>query len=46
MAWMYAWNLPSEENTSTSYDIRAEDEGNAVYNESGGVTINGEDSSK
>ena len=46
MAWLYAWNLPSEETTSTSYDIQAEDEGNAVYNESGGVTINGEDSSK
>ena len=46
IAWLYAWNLPSEETTSTSYDIQAEDEGNAVYNESEGVTINGEDSSK
>ena len=46
ITWLYAWNLPSEETTSTSYDIQAEDEGNAVYNESGDVNINGEDSSK
>ena len=39
LAWLYAWNLPSEESTSESYDIQSEDNGNAVYNESGGVNI-------
>lgn len=36
LAWLYAWNLPSEESTSESYDIQSEDN---VYNESGGVNI-------
>ena len=40
--WLYAWNLPSEE-TSESYDIDSEDNGNAVYNNSGEVDINGKD---
>lgn len=39
VAWLYAWNLPKEESTSESYDIQAEDDGNAVYNENGGVNI-------
>ena len=38
LAWLYAWNLP-EDVTSESYEITAEDEGNAIYNESGGVDI-------
>lgn len=42
--WLYAWNLPSEETTSTSYDIQSEDDGNAIYRESGGVTIGESDS--
>lgn len=44
LVWIYAWNLPSEEtdSTVTSYDIDSEDNGNAVYNESGKVNINGE----
>jgi|GEM_PF-5449639 hypothetical protein len=25
LAWLYAWNLPSEESTSESYDIQSED---------------------
>nr|DAT10837.1 MAG TPA: immunity protein [Caudoviricetes sp.] len=33
LAWLYAWNLPSEESTSESYDIQSEDNG------SGGVNI-------
>ena len=37
--WLYAWNLPTEETTSTSYDIQSEDDGNAIYSESEGVTI-------
>lgn len=41
MAWLYAWNLPSEE-TSQTYDIDAEDNGNAVYNNSDEVTVDGE----
>ena len=40
--WLYAWNLPPEE-TSESYDIDSEDNGNAVYNNSGEVDINGKD---
>ena len=27
LAWLYAWNLPSEESTSESYDIQSEDKG-------------------
>lgn len=38
IAWLYAWNLPDDV-TSESYEINAEDEGNAIYNESGGVDI-------
>ena len=38
LAWLYAWNLPDDV-TSESYEITAEDEGNAIYNESGGVDI-------
>lgn len=38
LAWLYAWNLP-DDITSESYEINAEDEGNAIYNESGGVDI-------
>ena len=37
-AWLYAWNLPDDV-TSESYEITAEDEGNAIYSESGGVDI-------
>lgn len=44
LAWLYAWNLPDDV-TSESYDINAEDEENAIYNESGGVDI-GTDSSQ
>lgn len=40
LAWLYYWNLP-EDVTTTSYKIQSEDNGNAVYNEDGGVTING-----
>lgn len=46
MAWLYAWSLPTEETTSTSYDIQSEDDGNAVYSESGGVTIGESDSNQ
>lgn len=44
LVWLYAWNLPDDV-TSESYDINAEDEGNAIYNESAGVDI-GTDSSQ
>ncbi len=46
LAWLYAWNLPSEESTSESYDVQAEDDGNAIYNESGGVNIGTSESDK
>lgn len=42
IAWLYAWNLPSEDQTSTqSYEVESNDSGNAVYSEEGGVDING-----
>ena len=40
LAWLYAWNLPSE-SSKESYDIDAEDNGNAVYNNSGEVDVDG-----
>ena len=40
LAWLYYWNIPDDVKT-TSYEIQSEDSGNAVYNEDGGVTING-----
>lgn len=47
LAWLYAWNLPVEDTDTTTtntydYDVDREDDGNAVYNESGEVHINGE----
>lgn len=44
LAWLYAWNLPSDvtDTTTTNYEIDSEDNGNAVYNENGEVSINGE----
>lgn len=44
IAWLYAWNLPAD-NTSNSYDIQSEDNGNAVYNQNGEVGINGKSNS-
>lgn len=41
LIWLYAWNLPAETSTE-SYDIDSEDNGNAVYNNSGEVNVNGE----
>lgn len=42
IAWLYAWNLPSEDQTSAqSYEVESNDSGNAVYSEKGGVNING-----
>lgn len=46
IAWLYAWNLPQEA-TSTEYDIDSEDDGNAVYNGNGKVSItDGENKNK
>ena len=41
VAWLYAWNLPAE-NTTTTYDADSEDNGNAVINDEGEVSIDGE----
>lgn len=41
LMWLYAWNLPGTTSTE-SYDIDSEDNGNAVYNNSGEVNLNGE----
>lgn len=46
LAWLYAWNLPAEENTDTTttydYDVDSQDDGNAIINDSGEVNVNGE----
>lgn len=41
LAWLYYWNLPTD-TTKESYQIQSEDNGNAVYNESGEINVNGE----
>ena len=40
IAWLYAWNLPSETTTET-YDIDSKDNGNAIFNDDGSVRIDG-----
>ena len=40
IAWLYAWNLPAE-STTTTYDADSEDNGNAVINDEGDVSIDG-----
>ena len=42
--WIYNSYLPAEK--TETYDIVSEEEGNAVYNDSGKVKINGESNSK
>lgn len=43
IAWLYAWSLPTESTTTTTtYDADSEDNGNAVINDEGEVSINGE----
>lgn len=41
IAWLIAWNLPSEEATE-SYDLNGEDNANVIYNQLGEVKVNGE----
>ena len=41
IAWLYAWNLPTENTTTTTYDTDSEDNGNAVINDEGEVSIDG-----
>lgn len=41
IAWLYAWNLPTE-NTTTTYDADSEDNGNTIINDEGEVSIDGE----
>lgn len=41
IAWLYAWNLP-DSSSSRSYDIEAQDNGDAIYNNSGEVNLDGE----
>lgn len=42
IAWLCAWSLPTESTTTTTYDDDSEDNGNAVINDEGEVSINGE----
>lgn len=46
LAWLYAWNLPAEETSTTEYDVQSEDNGNAIYNDDGKVNINGKSKSE
>lgn len=41
IAWLYAWNPPTENTTTTTYDADSEDNGNAVINDEGEVSIDG-----
>ena len=45
MAWLYAWNLPADEVADSSvdytYDIDSGTDGNAIYNDSGEVNVDG-----
>ena len=41
VAWLYAWTLPTE-TTSTTYDVDSDDDGNAIINDEGEVSIDGE----
>lgn len=40
IAWLYAWNLPTE-STTTTYDADSEDNRNAIINDEGEVSIDG-----
>ena len=40
IVWLYNWCIPAETNTE-SYDIDSSDNGNAVYNNSGEVNVDG-----
>ena len=43
MAWLIAWNLPSEEvTTESSYELQGQDDANVIFNSEGEVSINGE----
>lgn len=42
IAWLYAWNLPTENTTTTTYDADSEDNDNAIINDEGEVSIDGE----
>ena len=40
IVWLYNWCLPTQTSTE-SYDIDSSDNGNAVYNNSGEVNVDG-----
>lgn len=40
LAWLIAWNLPSEETVSESYELQGDGDANVFYNEQGEVKIN------
>ena len=40
MSWLIAWNLPSEETVSESYELQGDGDANVFYNEQGEVKIN------
>ena len=47
MAWLIAWNLPSEETTKEeSYEMQGEDNANLILNKEGEVSFNEQDKGK
>ena len=40
--WLYVWSLPNEISTE-SYELQGSEDANVVYNNQGGVNINGEE---
>ena len=42
LSWLIAWNLPSEEISSESYELEGDEGSNVILNGEGEVSINGE----
>lgn len=44
IAWLIAWNLPSQQIETETYELQGEDTANVIYSSGeGSVSINGED---
>ena len=46
LSWLIAWNLPSEEISSESYELEGDEGSNVILNGEGEVSINGENQGK
>lgn len=45
MAWLIAWNLPTEKVSTETYEMNGEDSANVFYNDEGEVKISGQNQS-